>query len=130
MTENTAISQGVQVTVSTDFRADISQVKAGSYFFGYRINIENQNSYPIQLIHRDWFIFDSLNPTVHVSGEGVVGERPVLEAGERYQYTSGCELHSEIGSMHGFYTFKNLLTEELFRVEIPNFQLAFPGKLS
>lgn len=130
MTQNTAISQGVQVSVSTQYRADISQVKSSSFFFGYRIDIENRNPFPIQLVHRDWFIFDSLNPTIHVSGEGVVGEKPVLEAGEKYQYTSGCELRSEVGNMHGFYTFKNLLTQELFRVDIPIFQLAFPGKLN
>jgi ApaG protein len=130
MVKNSAISEGVQVSVTTQFRADISQVKSGSYFFGYRIDIENQNNFPIQLIHRDWFIFDSLNQPIHVSGEGVVGEKPLLEAGEIYHYTSGCELHSEIGNMHGFYTFKNMLTEDLFRVDIPMFQLAFPGKLN
>lgn len=130
MTQNTTISQGVQVSVSTQFRADISQIRSGSYFFGYRIDIENRNMFSVQLIHRDWFIFDSLNPTIHVSGEGVVGEKPVMEAGEKYQYTSGCELHSEIGNMHGFYTFKNMVSGELFRVEIPLFQLAFPGKLN
>lgn len=130
MTQNTTISQGVQVSVSTQFRADISQIRSASYFFGYRIDIENRNMFPVQLIHRDWFIFDSLNPTIHVSGEGVVGEKPIMEAGEQYQYTSGCELHSEMGNMHGFYTFKNLVSGELFRVEIPLFQLAFPGKLN
>ena len=130
MNKSISITEGVEVGVSTQFRADVSQTKEGSYFFNYRISIENRNSYSIQLVHRDWFIFDSLNPPVHVSGEGVVGQQPVLEAGESYSYTSGCEIHSEIGSMHGFYTFMNNETNELFRVEIPVFDLIFPGRLN
>src|SRR4051812_3968181 len=105
-----SITEGVEVGVTTQFRADVSQTKDGSYFFNYRVSIENRNSHPVKLLHRDWFVFDSLNPPVHVSGEGVVGQQPVLEAGESYSYTSGCELHSEIGSMHGFYTFMHTMT--------------------
>jgi len=125
-----SITEGVEVGVTTQFRADVSQTKEGSYFFNYRVSIENRNSYSVKLLHRDWFIFDSLNPPVHVSGEGVVGQQPILEPGESYSYTSGCELHSEIGSMHGFYTFINEETNDLFRVEIPAFDLIFPGRLN
>lgn len=130
MNKSISITEGVEVGVTTQFRADVSKAKEGSYFFNYRISIENRNSYPVKLIHRDWFIFDSLNAPVHVSGEGVVGQQPVLEAGESYSYTSGCELNSEIGAMHGFYTFMNQETGELFRVEIPTFDLIFPGRLN
>lgn len=130
MGKSIAITEGVAVKVTTQFRADVSQVKDGSYFFNYRIDIENQNTFPVQLLHRDWFIFDSLNQPEHVSGEGVVGQQPKLEAGEIYQYTSGCEIHSEIGRMQGFYTFINLDSLEVFRVDIPSFQLLFPGRLN
>lgn len=130
MSQNVAITEGVLVKVTTQFRADVSQAKEGSYYFNYRVDIENQNRFPVQLIHRDWFIFDSLNPPIHVSGEGVVGQQPRLETGEAYNYTSGCEIHSEIGAMHGFYTFLNLETRDVFRVEIPTFQLVFPGRFN
>ena len=110
MGPNVAITEGVLVRVTAQFRADISQIREGSFFFNYRIDIENQNAFPIQLLHRDWFIFDSLNPPTHVSGEGVIGQQPLLEPGELFNYTSGCELRSEIGSMQGFYTFKNTIT--------------------
>lgn len=130
MSQHVAITEGIEVRVIKQFRPDLSQTKENSFFFNYRIDIENKNSFSVQLLHRDWFIFDALNAPVHVSGEGVIGEQPILEAGESYQYTSGCEIHSEIGSMHGFYTFKNELTQDLFRVEIPVFQLIFPGVLN
>lgn len=130
MDKSTAITQGVVVGVNTSFREDVSNTRENNYFFNYRITIENRNTFGIQLLHRDWFIFDSLNPPVHVSGEGVVGEQPVLDAGEIYSYTSGCELHSEVGNMRGFYTFRNTVSGELFKVEIPVFELVFPGRLN
>ncbi len=128
-TEN-AITEGVLVRVRTTFRDDISQVNESNFFFNYHIEIENHNSYGVQLLHRDWFIRDSLSSMVHVGGEGVVGQQPILGPGDCYQYTSGCELNSEIGSMYGFYTFVNVDTQEEFRVEIPNFQMVFPGRLN
>jgi ApaG protein len=130
MNKSISITDGVEVGVSTQFRADVSQTTESSYFFNYRIDIENRNGYSVKLLHRDWFIFDSLNPPVHVSGEGVIGQQPELESGESYSYTSGCELHSEIGSMNGFYTFMNMETHEVFRVNIPTFELMFPGRLN
>ena len=130
MDKSTAITQGVVVGVNTFFRQDVSSIRDNNYFFNYRITIENRNTFLVQLLHRDWFIFDSLNTPVHVNGEGVVGEQPTLAPGEVYSYTSGCELHSEMGNMRGFYTFANKLSEDHFKVEIPVFQLIFPGRLN
>jgi ApaG protein len=128
-TENT-ITEGVLVRVRTTFREDISQVNENAFFFNYHIEIENHNSFTVQLLHRDWFIRDSLSSMIHVGGEGVVGQQPILGPGDCYQYTSGCELNSEIGSMYGFYTFLNLENNDEFRVDIPNFQMIFPGRLN
>jgi ApaG protein len=130
MTKNTALTAGILIKVSTQYRADISLPEIPTHFFDYRIDIENRNSFPIQLMHRDWFIFDSLNATAHVSGDGVIGQQPIIEPGESFSYTSGCELKSEIGLMNGFYSCRNLETGELFKVDIPNFELASPFKLN
>lgn len=127
---STAITSGVQISVQTQFRPDLSDLSINQYFFNYRIEIVNHNSFAVQLITRDWFIFDSLSDASYVSGEGVVGEQPILKPGERYSYVSGCELNSEIGSMHGFYTFKNMLNGSVFQVDIPLFTLYYPGKLN
>jgi ApaG protein len=130
MTQQTAITKGVLVKVNTEYREDLSTITEGVYYFNYHITIENQNSYPVQLVHRDWFIYDSLFPSVHVSGEGVIGQQPVLEAGEIFTYASGCELRSEIGAMSGYYSFLNLETKETIRVDIPTFHLIYPGRLN
>ncbi|MFA7274869.1 MAG: Co2+/Mg2+ efflux protein ApaG [Crocinitomicaceae bacterium] len=127
---NTAISEGVQVTVYTQFRPDLSKPDSGSFFFNYRIEIVNNNNFKIQLLHRDWYIFDSLQESTFVSGEGVVGEQPVLLPSEHYTYTSGAELNSEIGYMKGYYTFINLTNNVIFQVHVPNFQLIDPIRLN
>ncbi len=126
----TAITEGVRITVNTQFRPDLSQMDNGLFFFNYRIEIENHNPYRIQLLHRDWYIFDSLNEPSFVSGEGVIGEQPVLSPEEKFIYTSGAELASEVGFMKGFYTFKNIGTETTFQVFVPTFQLVTPPRLN
>ena len=90
----------------------------------------NENNFDVQLISRDWYIFDSLNEPHYLSGPGVVGEQPILKHGEKHTYTSGCELKSAVGMMKGFYTFLNLSTNVSFQVFVPTFKLEFPGKLN
>lgn len=127
---STAITEGVQITVNTQFRPDLSHVADSQFFFNYRITIENQNDFNVQLLNRDWYIFDSLNDPDFVSGNGVVGEQPILKPGQQFTYTSGCELFSELGFMKGFYTFKNLRDGQLFQVFVPTFKLIYPPKLN
>ena len=127
---NTITTEGVKITVTTHFRADLSQVNESRFFFNYRVEMENMNESPVQLIHRDWYIFDSLNAPNTVSGQGVVGEQPILKPGQTYAYTSGCELTSELGRMRGFYTFQNQISGEMLQIMIPTFDLVYPSKLN
>ncbi|MEN9400718.1 MAG: hypothetical protein RL632_1821 [Bacteroidota bacterium] len=124
------ISAGVGIQVETTFRQDLSDLVEETYFFNYRITIVNTNDFSIQLLHREWHIFDSLRPREYVSGAGVVGEQPILHAGQHFTYISGCQLSSDIGKMEGFYTFLNMQSGVLFKSKIPKFDLAYPGKLN
>ena len=126
----TLTTAGVKISVSTQFRQDFSALTEGVYFFNYRIDIQNSNEFDIQLLSREWYIFDSLKEVSFVSGEGVIGEQPILKPGEKYTYTSGCELSSDIGMMKGFYTFKKLNSDDLFQVFVPTFKLEYPAKLN
>ena len=127
---NTAITEGIEIIVEPFFRQDLSNVEIGSFFHNYHVTIENHNPFAVKLLHRDWYIFDSLSDANYVSGEGVIGEQPVLKPNERFSYTSGCELMSEVGFMKGFYTFVNLSTGKAFQVNIPIFTLMYPPKLN
>ena len=81
-------------------------------------------------MRRKWLIFDSNGTQREVEGEGVVGVQPIIEPGETYQYVSGCNLKTEIGSMKGHYEMLRLIDETMFNVDIPEFQLIVPYKLN
>lgn len=123
-------TQGIEVSVETFYQLEQSQPLQHEHLFAYRITLENHNHFAIQLLRRQWYIFDSNGEYRQVEGEGVVGQQPILNPGESYQYISGCNLKSEMGKMWGFYTMADLSTHQSFRVEIPEFQMIAPMKLS
>lgn len=127
---STLTTAGIQISVRTQYRQDLSNIIESNYFFNYKIDIENTNNFDIQLLTREWYIFDSLNEARYVSGQGVIGEQPILKPGERYTYTSGCDLRSDMGLMKGFYTFRNMHDNERFQAFVPTFRLELPGKLN
>jgi ApaG protein len=122
------ITEGVQVSVETFYQEDYSNPLQGEYMFAYRVEIENYNSFPVQLHRRRWFIFDSNATRREVEGEGVVGVQPVILPGETYRYVSGCNLKTEMGRMVGTYEMENLDTREQFTVQIPSFEMIVPYK--
>jgi len=79
----------------------------------------------VQLVSRHWIITDAVGSVEHVRGLGVVGEQPVLEPGEAFEYSSGCPLTTPSGEMCGTY---QMVTGEgdSFDVEIARFQLEAP----
>ncbi len=80
-------------------------------------------------MRRHWHITDSLGLVHGVRGEGVVGEQPVLEPGESFEYTSGTPLATPSGFMVGSY---QMIDEEgkNFSVSIPAFSLDSPHNLT
>ncbi len=124
------ITKGVEISVETYYQPDYSQPFQHEYMFAYRISLENHNPFTIQLLRRQWYIFDSNGDRREVEGEGVIGQQPILKSGESFQYVSGCNLKSEMGKMWGFYTLLNTYNKEEFRADIPEFQMVAPMKLS
>jgi ApaG protein len=124
------ISEGVKITVENAYQPEYSDPAQQEYLFAYKITIENNNSFPVQLLRRYWFIADSTGENREVEGEGVVGVQPVINPGKSYQYISTCNLQSELGKMKGMYLLENLHNKKTFEVIIPEFQLQVPFKLN
>lgn len=122
------ITSGIKISVHTEYQAQYSDIVEMKFSFAYKIIIENHNQFPVQLLSRKWRIFESNGTCRFVEGEGVVGQQPIIEAGEQHHYVSGCVLQTEMGRMGGVYVMKNLITNELFEVTIPNFDLITPAK--
>ena len=124
------ISEGVKVSVEHSYQPEYSDPAQQEFLFAYKITIENNNSFPVQLLRRYWFIADSTGENREVEGEGVVGVQPVINPGKSYQYISTCNLQSELGKMKGMYLLENLHHKKTFEVIIPEFQLQVPYKLN
>jgi ApaG protein len=110
------------------FIPDQSDPEGERYVFAYTITIRNIGSTPAQLISRHWVITDANNDVQEVRGLGVVGEQPLLKPGESFEYTSGCQLSTPVGTMKGTY---QMVAEDgtRFDSEIPEFVLAIPRVL-
>lgn len=117
------ITKGIKISVETKYNGTSYRNNRLYHVFTYIITIENRSSETVKLTDRFWTIFDTLNNTEVVSGEGVVGQTPVLKPNDIYTYSSGCFLESNMGAMKGFYTMINMDTFEQFKVIIPTFQL-------
>ncbi|QJD96348.1 Co2+/Mg2+ efflux protein ApaG [Mucilaginibacter robiniae] len=126
----TTITDGVKVSVETQYQPEYSNPANEHYMFAYKINIENLSNYTVQLMRRHWHIFDSNSTRREVEGEGVVGVQPVIEPGHSHEYISGCNLKTDMGSMKGEYEMVRLLDNTTFNVQIPEFYLIAPFKMN
>lgn len=126
----TQITDGVKVSVETTFQPEYSSPAQSHFVFTYRIKIENNSNYTVQLLRRHWFINDAHGALREVEGEGVVGQQPVLEPGEQHEYVSGCNLKTEIGKMRGTYLMEKVVDGSRFKVTIPEFVMVVPYKLN
>ncbi len=124
------ITRGIKVAVQTSFEGTFYKNYSIHFAFGYTVTIENQSTETIQLQSRHWEIFDALNPTEIIEGEGVIGKKPVLHPGEKHTYNSGCLLASTHGSMKGFYNMISFTSSKKFKVIIPPFKLSTPFALN
>lgn len=126
----TEITQGIRVSVETEYQPSYSSPSQHHHVFTYRVTIENQGEYTIQLLRRHWQISDAGFTTREVEGEGVVGQQPVLEPGQQHQYVSGCNLKSGVGKMAGTFLMERIVDGAKFKVRIPEFHLVAPHRLN
>ena len=89
------------------------------------MTIDNQGNEKVQLVNRYWKIIDANGSLQEVCGKGVVGEQPILNPGEKYEYTSGTPLTTSSGFMEGTYEMQNDNGDK-FDVVIPQFSLDNP----
>jgi len=112
----------ILVDVQPRYLPEQSAPEQGLYVFAYTITITNTGEVAAQLISRSWNVNDANGHTEKVRGLGVVGQQPLLQPGESFEYTSGTRLRTSTGTMHGSYFF---VAEdgERFDTDIPMFVL-------
>lgn len=120
-----AVTNNVRVEVESQYAPERSQPFQSHWCFHYTVRISNEGDETVQLLSRHWIITDGGGHVDEVRGPGVVGEQPVLAPGESFEYTSGCDLKTSTGTMHGTY---QMVTDDgtHFDVEIAPFALSEP----
>jgi len=120
-----AVTEGIRVTVRSQFLPDQSSPDDDRFVFAYTVKIANESEATAQLRTRHWIITDGRGVIEEVRGDGVVGEQPRLAPGQTFQYTSGCVLQTAVGTMQGSYRFHRD-DGSYFDATIAPFSLASP----
>jgi len=118
----------ITVAVKTAYLPEQSDPARSTYVFAYTITITNTGEVAAQLISRHWIITDADSQVQEVKGLGVVGQQPLLQPGESFEYTSGTSLATAVGTMRG--TYQMVAGDgKAFDAEIPQFTLSMPRVL-
>ncbi len=118
----------IRIEVATSYVDDQSEPDADRYVFAYTITISNEGDIAAKLLSRHWVITDANGKVQEVSGDGVVGEQPHLNPGERFRYSSGAVIETPVGAMQGLYRMVGD-DGDSFDAPIAPFTLAVPGLL-
>ncbi len=118
-------TRSITISVQPFYLDEQSSPDEEHYVWAYKVNIANGGGETVKLLNRHWRITDSLGRLQEVQGAGVVGEQPVLEPGESFEYTSGTPLPTPSGIMVGTYEME-CDGGERFLVDIPAFSLDSP----
>ena len=118
----------ITVAVKTAYLAAQSDPSRNHFVFAYTVTITNTGEVAAQLISRHWIITDGDHQVQEVKGLGVVGQQPMLEPGESFEYTSGTSLPTAVGTMRG--TYQMVAGDgKTFDADIPSFTLSMPRVL-
>ena len=119
------VTEGVRIRVRPKFMHDESEPVQGRFMWSYIVDVENESEQTWTIVRRHWRIVDALGRMQAVDGEGVIGQTPTLEPGERFSYMSGAPLSAPSGLMSGTYDLQSEEGEVLI-VTIPMFSLDSP----
>jgi ApaG protein len=121
-------NHNINIETITAFIEKESDIKQNRYIFAYTITITNMGKRSAQLLRRHWILTDANGNIQEIHGEGVIGLQPNISSGDRFRYTSSAMLETPVGTMQGFYTFKDDEGEK-FQAAIPRFTLSIPRTL-
>ena len=117
---------GARVTVeaTSSFRGSGAQGAGKVWAFEYRIRVRNDGDVPVQLLGREWCIRNadgSIHGHVPKGSPGVVGETPVLQPKQAFEYASGTTFNTAGGSVEGSFQMARLPGLEKFDAAVARF---------
>jgi ApaG protein len=123
-----ATTGAITIRVAPRYHPEQSDPSAPRHVWSYHVRIENNGLDTVQLLSRHWEISDGHGRTEVIEGEGVIGQQPLIEAGQAFDYMSGCPLATPSGKMVGHYVMESEAGR--FNARIPEFALErlIPGR--
>lgn len=119
------LSKFIKITVATSYLEGQSDPETHHYVFAYSIEIQNTGTETVRLLSRYWHIKDENDKVQEVTGDGVVGQKPVIFPGKAFNYTSAAIINTEMGTMRGSYIMESS-TGVQFSATIAPFLLSTP----
>ena len=121
-----AISYNFLVSAISRYLPERSNQDIPMFYFAYWITIKNQGETPAKILNRYWHITDADGRIKEIRGAGVIGEQPMIQPGQSFNYNSFCPLPTKFGFMKGSY---EMLQNDKshFNIIIPQFHLAIPN---
>ncbi|OAV43784.1 Co2+/Mg2+ efflux protein ApaG [Lewinella sp. 4G2] len=129
----TLTTNEVTVTADSAYQDQYSEPVRNQFVFSYRIQVRNVSGRPVQLLARRWTVISGTGERKQVEGEGVVGQQPIIQPGQTYEYTSWVQFETAVGAMEGSYIMARedrRGREQLFEVEVPRFVHVAPEVLN
>ncbi len=93
--------------------------------FIYFISIHNETELPVTIHGRKWVVTNSRGEVTAVEGDGVVGEHPKIDPGEKFSYNSFHLLDSQTATAEGSYLGIDSVGRKVL-TRIPKFKMTVP----
>src|ERR1041384_1566724 len=117
---------GLRVTVDrVIYRADAQTPPDRPHCFAYFITIHNDTDTAVTIKGRKWVVTNERGEVTAVEGDGVVGEHPIIEPGEKFSYNSYHLLDTHFAKAEGSYIGIDAKGRKVL-TRIPQFEMTVP----
>ena len=97
--------------------------------FAYFITIHNESDVAVTIRARKWVVTNARGELTVVEGDGVVGQKPLIEPGESFRYNSRHLLDTDWAVAEGGYFGVDAQGRRVV-VRIPKFRMQLPGAMA
>ena len=97
------------------------------YCFVYYISIHNDTDTPVTIKGRKWVVTDARGERTVIEGDGVVGQFPTIEPGQKFSYNSFHLLDTRSAMAEGSYLGVDASGRTVV-TRVPRFEMIVPGE--
>ena len=118
---------GLRVTVDqVIYQPQVATPPDRPHCFAYFISIHNDTDLPVTIKGRKWVVTEEHGEITAVEGDGVVGQFPTIEPGEKFSYNSFHLLETRSAVAEGSYLGMDSMRRKVL-TRIPRFKMVVPG---